>query len=57
MLVGVARQQKRGVKTIDFAGSKEDVYGMISTFGVGRASVDSFLSEREDWPKEKLLVS
>ncbi|KAI9845202.1 MAG: Bifunctional acetohydroxyacid reductoisomerase [Thelocarpon superellum] len=32
-------QQVRGVKTIDFAGSKEKVY------------------EREDWPREKLLVS
>lgn len=26
--VGVAQQQVRGVKTIDFAGHKEDVYGM-----------------------------
>lgn len=32
-------QQVRGIKTIDFAGVKEDVY------------------ERDDWPKEKLLVS
>jgi ketol-acid reductoisomerase len=32
-------QQTRGVKTIDFAGTKETVY------------------EREDWPREKLLVS
>ena len=32
-------QQVRGVKTIDFAGTKETVY------------------EREDWPREKLLVS
>lgn len=26
-LAGPAQQQVRGVKTIDFAGSKEDVYG------------------------------
>ena len=32
-------QQTRGVKTIDFAGHKEQVF------------------EREDWPREKLLVS
>ena len=31
-------QQTRGVKTIDFAGHKEQVF------------------EREDWPREKLLV-
>jgi ketol-acid reductoisomerase len=27
--VGVAQQQVRGVKTIDFAGHKEDVYGTL----------------------------
>lgn len=31
-------QQSRGVKTVDFAGVKEDVY------------------ERDDWPRDKLLV-
>jgi ketol-acid reductoisomerase len=33
-----SQQHTRGVKTIDFAGTKEKVY------------------EREDWPREKLLV-
>ena len=28
-LAGPAAQQVRGVKTMDFAGSKEDVYGML----------------------------
>jgi ketol-acid reductoisomerase len=28
--VAVAQQQVRGVKTMDFAGHKEDVYGMAS---------------------------
>lgn len=32
-------QQTRGVKTVDFAGVKEDVY------------------ERDDWPRDKLLVT
>ena len=27
-IAGAAQQQVRGVKTIDFAGQKEDVYGM-----------------------------
>jgi ketol-acid reductoisomerase len=33
--VSVAVQQVRGVKTIDFAGSKEDVYGGCCRFGGG----------------------
>lgn len=29
-IAGPAQQQVRGVKTIDFAGTTEDVYGMLS---------------------------
>lgn len=54
-------QQIRGVKTIDFAGTKETVYGEF----VPRHNCVRFMSEllanetleREDWPREKLLVS
>ena len=37
----VAAQQVRGVKTIDFAGSKEDVYGM--EFSIGNVRWTLFL--------------
>ncbi|ODA80335.1 hypothetical protein RJ55_03293 [Drechmeria coniospora] len=58
-IAGPAQQQVRGVKTIDFAGHKEDVYGRFRL-----ASQRSLLSrpasswetgERADWPQEKLL--
>ena len=49
-------QQTRGVKTVDFAGTKEVVYGDTSP----QANVDlrdaDGNTEREDWPREKLLV-
>lgn len=67
-----ARQQVRGVKTIDFAGTKEDVYGKSFLRWWGGPIMDGVLvyvvcliarfltvciTERADWPQEKLLVS
>lgn len=52
------QQQTRGVKTIDFAGTKETVYGMLTPINkyLGE-DVLTLCLEREDWPREKLLVS
>jgi hypothetical protein len=50
----VAAQQVRGVKTIDFAGTKEDVYGEFQEL-----SLENFANnppERADWPAAKLQV-
>ena len=55
-VVGSA-QQARGVKTIDFAGTKEKVYGTVYT--TEPLPQDSELTdcvERADWPAAKLQV-
>lgn len=49
--------QKRGIKTIDFAGVKEDVYGMPISTECLYSIADNICVERADWPREKLLVS
>lgn len=49
--------QKRGIKTIDFAGVKEDVYGMSIPAERLFPIADNICAERADWPREKLLVS
>lgn len=49
--------QKRGIKTIDFAGVKEDVYGMSISTECLFPIADNICAERADWPREKLLVS
>lgn len=51
-------QQTRGAKTIDFAGSKEKVFGETSTPHVlyhNYHHTDPGLTERDDWPHDKLL--
>lgn len=45
----------RGMKTIDFAGHKETVYGKHKLQLVICANAH-FKPEREDWPRDKLLV-
>ena len=49
-------QQTRGVKTIDFAGTKEVVYGDHLPCKSGPMADADGSAEREDWPREKLLV-
>ena len=46
-------QQVRGLKTVDFAGQKEQVWGQ-SHISLLHDSANSDV-EREDWPREKLL--
>jgi ketol-acid reductoisomerase len=48
--------QTRGIKTIDFAGVKEDVYGMIE-LAIRLRTLLTNITERADWPRERLLVS
>ncbi|KAL6721409.1 Bifunctional acetohydroxyacid reductoisomerase [Lecanora helva] len=51
-------QQRRGVKTIDFAGTKETVYGrsQFTEFIDRWILMDTDgITEREDWPRERLL--
>ena len=45
----------RGMKTIDFAGHKETVYGKYTSIGSSPQKAH-FMLEREDWPRDKLLV-
>lgn len=45
----------RGMKTIDFAGHKETVYGKYKFQLVVYLNA-YFQPEREDWPRDKLLV-
>lgn len=45
----------RGVKTVDFAGHKETVYGRHTSQLVVCPKAH-FKPEREDWPRDKLLV-
>jgi ketol-acid reductoisomerase len=54
-LAGPIQQQIRGVKTIDFAGSKETVYGNPCC-PIYCWTLPLTVVEREDWPREKLLV-
>lgn len=54
--VTVPFQQRRGVKTIDFAGTRETVYGENELILI-LSSLLIVLLERGDWPGEKLLVS
>ena len=51
--------QQRGIKTIDFAGEKEVVYGASDfiDLGGGVQAANRVLAERADWPLEKLQVS
>lgn len=42
-VVGASQQQVRGVKTIDFAGTKEKVYGTDSDFNLGNMETDKLL--------------
>ena len=51
--------QQRGLKTIDFAGTKEVVYGASDfiDLGGGVQAANRVLAERADWPLEKLQVS
>ena len=49
--------QIRGIKTIDFAGTKETVYGEPLLSELGSIWKADSSAEREDWPREKLLVS
>lgn len=51
---GPIQQQVRGVKTIDFAGHKEQVFGQSASLDYVAAILT--ILEREDWPREKLLV-
>lgn len=54
--VSVSVHQTRGLKQIDFAGTKETVYGMFDGLHTALRNSDHE-AEREDWPREKLLVS
>ena len=52
-----AQQKIRGIKTIDFAGSPETVYGMSNC--IAALVVLKLMHpppERADWPRDKLLV-
>lgn len=57
-----AAVQSRGVKTIDFAGVPETVYGMLWHFSLWYSfetncmELPTYCPERSDWPREKLLV-
>ena len=49
-------QQTRGVKTIDFAGTKEVVYGDFFPYFFSHLQDANGNAERSDWPSERLLV-
>ncbi|EDN05240.1 ketol-acid reductoisomerase, mitochondrial precursor [Histoplasma mississippiense (nom. inval.)] len=56
----LSAQQTRGVKTIDFAGTKETVYRAVTAVTAVTTlyvpiPADGILPERADWPREKLL--